>query len=49
MTKEGLPVALIGDAGELALYLSGRKGAAVVTFEGAEAGVEIVRNAKFGI
>jgi uncharacterized protein (TIGR03085 family) len=49
VTKEGLPVALIGDAGELALYLSGRKGAAVVTFEGAEAGVEIVRNAKFGI
>jgi uncharacterized protein (TIGR03085 family) len=49
VTKEGQPVVLIGDPGELALYLSGRKDAAMVTFDGAESAVAMVKNAKFGI
>ena len=49
VTKEGAPVVLIGDVGELALYLNGRKGAAQVTFEGADDAVAIVKNAKFGV
>ena len=49
VTKEGLPVAMIGEVGELILYLSGRKEAAVVTFEGADGAVAILKNAKFGI
>jgi uncharacterized protein (TIGR03085 family) len=49
VTKEGIPVAMIGDPGELALFLSGRKGAAVVTFEGDDDAVAIVRNGKFGV
>jgi hypothetical protein len=49
VTKQGSPVAIIGEPGEFALYLSGRKGAAVVTFDGADEAVAIVRNAKFGV
>jgi uncharacterized protein (TIGR03085 family) len=49
VTKQGSPVAIIGEPGEVALYLSGRKGAAVVTFDGADEAVSIVRNAKFGV
>ena len=40
---------MTGDPGELALYLSGRKEAAVVTFEGADDAVAVVTNAKFGV
>ncbi|HTD49105.1 MAG TPA: TIGR03085 family metal-binding protein [Acidimicrobiia bacterium] len=49
VTKQGSPVAMIGDPGELALYLSGRKPAAVVTFDGADEAVTTVRDAKFGV
>ncbi len=49
VTKEGAPVAMIGGTGELVLFLSGRKSAAQVTFDGGDDAVEIVRNAKFGI
>jgi len=49
VTKQGSAVAMTGDPGELALYLSGRKDAAVVTFDGADDAVAIVRNAKFGV
>jgi uncharacterized protein (TIGR03085 family) len=49
VTKEGAPVAMIGEVGELALYLNGRKGAAVVTFEGADDAVAVLKNAKFGV
>jgi uncharacterized protein (TIGR03085 family) len=47
VTKEGAPVAMIGATGELILYLSGRKSAAEVTFEGADDAVAIVQRAKF--
>jgi len=49
VTKAGAPVAMVGDTGELVLFLSGRKSAAEVTFEGADEAVATVRNAKFGI
>ena len=49
VTKAGRPVALVGDPGELALYLSGRKGAAVVSFEGDDSAVAVVKDAKFGV
>jgi len=49
VTKAGSPVALIGPTGELTLYLSGRKAAAEVTFEGGDDAVAVVRDAKFGV
>jgi hypothetical protein len=49
VTKAGQSAVLMGDPGELALYLSGRKDAAVVTFEGDESAVAVVKNAKFGV
>ena len=49
VTKDGAPVAMVGEVGELALYLNGRKGAAVVTFEGDDDAVAVVKNAKFGV
>jgi uncharacterized protein (TIGR03085 family) len=49
VTKEGVPVAMIGEPGELALYMNGRKGAAIVTFDGADGAVAILQNAKFGV
>jgi len=49
VTKQGSAVTMTGDPGELALYLSGRKDAAVVTFDGADEAVTTVRNAKFGV
>jgi len=49
VTKEGVPVAMIGDVGELTLYMNGRKRAAVVTFDGADGAVAILQNAKFGV
>lgn len=49
VTKEGMPVAMIGEPGELVLYMSGRKEAAVVTFDGADGAVAILQNAKFGV
>jgi uncharacterized protein (TIGR03085 family) len=49
LTKDGTPVALIGEPGELVLYLSGRKEPAVVSFDGPDAAVTVIRNAKFGV
>jgi uncharacterized protein (TIGR03085 family) len=49
ITKEGTPVTMIGETGELVLYLSGRKTAAQVTFDGADDAIATVRNAKFGV
>jgi uncharacterized protein (TIGR03085 family) len=49
LTKEGVTVVVNGAVGELALYMAGRKSAAVVTFDGPAGAVSIVQNAKFGI
>ena len=49
VTKEGTAVAMIGEPGELVLYLSGRKDPAVVTFDGPDDAVAVIRNAKFGV
>jgi len=49
LTREGSAVTMSGDIGELALYLSGRKDAAVVTFDGSDDAVAILKNAKFGV
>ncbi len=49
VTSDGSAVTMSGDIGELALYLSGRKDAAVVTFDGADDAVAILKNAKFGV
>jgi uncharacterized protein (TIGR03085 family) len=49
VTKVGTRVVMSGAVGELALYLSGRKDAAVVTFDGPDEAVAILRNAKFGV
>ena len=49
LTKEGTPVTMIGEPGELVLYLSGRKAPAVVTFDGPEDAVAVIRNAKVGV
>jgi hypothetical protein len=49
VTREGAPVAMIGEVGELTLYMNGRKGAAIVTFEGDDSAIEVVKNAKFGV
>ena len=49
LTKEGDPVVLIGEPGELVLFMSGRKDAAVVTYDGADDAVAIVLAAKLGV
>jgi uncharacterized protein (TIGR03085 family) len=49
VTKKGAPVTVIGPTGELTLYLSGRKSAAEVSFEGDDEAVAVVRSAKFGV
>jgi len=49
LTKEGTPLALIGAPGELVLYLSGRKEAAVVTLDGTDDAVAVLQDAKFGV
>ena len=49
VTKEGAPVEMVGETGELVLYLSGRKSAADVSFEGAGDAVAVVQRAKFGV
>ena len=43
VTKDGAPVVMTGDPGELALYMSGRKDAAVVTLDGADDAVAVVQ------
>jgi len=49
VSTEGKPVTMTGEPGELALFMSGRMGAAVVTLEGEPEGIAIVRAAKFGV
>jgi len=49
LTKEGAPVVTSGETGELALFLAGRKEAAVITHDGPHDAVAIVIGAQFGI
>ena len=49
LTKVGMPLALVGEPGELVLYLSGRKEPAVVKLEGADDAVAVLQQAKFGV
>ncbi len=49
VSKEGKPVTMTGEPGELSLFMAGRQGAAVVTFDGDADGVGIVRAANFGV
>jgi len=49
ITKEGDPVVMTGEPGELALFMAGRKEAAVVTHDGPPDAVAIVIGAEFGI
>jgi uncharacterized protein (TIGR03085 family) len=49
VTKEGAPVVMTGDPGELSLFMSGRKSAAVVTQDGTDEAVGIVLAAKLGV
>jgi uncharacterized protein (TIGR03085 family) len=49
ITKEGQPVVMTGEPGELALFMSGRKESAVVTHDGHADAVAIVLGAEFGI
>ncbi|HEV7525008.1 MAG TPA: TIGR03085 family metal-binding protein [Acidimicrobiia bacterium] len=49
VSTDGRPVTMTGAPGELALYMAGRKEAAVVALEGEPAAVAIVHAAKFGI
>jgi len=49
VTKEGEPVVLAGEPGELALFMAGRKESAVVTHDGHADAVAIVLGAEFGI
>jgi uncharacterized protein (TIGR03085 family) len=49
ITKAGEPVVMTGEPGELALFMSGRKEAAVVTHDGHADAVAIVISAEFGI
>ena len=49
ITKEGEPVVMTGEPGELALFMSGRKESAVVTHDGHADAVAIVLGAELGI
>jgi uncharacterized protein (TIGR03085 family) len=49
ITKEGEPVVMTGETGELTLFMAGRKEAAVVTHDGPADAVAIVIGAEFGI
>jgi uncharacterized protein (TIGR03085 family) len=49
ITKEGEPVVMTGEPGELALFMAGRKESAVVTHDGHADAVAIVIGAEFGI
>ena len=48
VTKEGLPVVMTGEPGELILFMSGRKEAAVVTHDGSDEAIGILLAAKLG-
>ncbi|NUR57308.1 MAG: TIGR03085 family protein [Catenulispora sp.] len=47
--KGSSPVTVVGEPGELVLFLSGRQGHSVVQTEGPEEAVVAVRGAKFGV
>jgi uncharacterized protein (TIGR03085 family) len=49
ITKEGAPVVMTGEPGELALFMAGRKESAVVSHDGHADAVAIVLGAEFGI
>jgi uncharacterized protein (TIGR03085 family) len=49
VATEGKAVTMNGEPGELSLFMAGRQGAAVVTFDGDPEGIAIVRAAKFGV
>lgn len=48
VTKDGAPVVMTGEPGELILFMSGRKDAAVVTHEGSDEAVGILLAADLG-
>ncbi|HTK17009.1 MAG TPA: TIGR03085 family metal-binding protein [Acidimicrobiia bacterium] len=48
VTTEGAPVVMTGEAGELILFMSGRKDAAVVTHDGSDEAVGILLAANLG-
>ena len=49
VTREGAPVVMTGEPGELTLFMSGRKGAAVVTHDGSDEAVGILLAANLGV
>jgi uncharacterized protein (TIGR03085 family) len=49
VSTEGAAVVITGAPGELTLYMSGRKEAAVVELDGEPTGIAIVHAAKFGV
>jgi uncharacterized protein (TIGR03085 family) len=49
VSTDGGPVTMTGNAGELALFMAGRKEAADVTLDGDAAAIAIVRAASFGV
>ena len=49
VTTEGAPVVMTGEPGELTLFMSGRKDAAVVTHVGSDEAVGILLAANFGV
>jgi len=49
VTKDGSPVVMTGETGELTMFMSGRKEAAVVTHDGSDEAVGILLAANFGV
>jgi uncharacterized protein (TIGR03085 family) len=49
VTTEGAPVVMTGETGELILFMSGRKDAAVVTHDGSDEAVGILLAADLGV
>jgi uncharacterized protein (TIGR03085 family) len=49
VTKDGSPVVMTGETGELILFMSGRKDAAVVTHDGSDEAVGILLAANLGV
>jgi len=49
ITREGAPIVMTGEPGELTLFMSGRKGAAVVTHDGSDEAVGILLAANLGV
>jgi hypothetical protein len=49
VTTDGAPVVMTGEPGELVLFMSGRKDAAVVTHDGSDEAVGILLAADLGV